>query len=74
LSSGQSKQLTSVHAAHCDPSIFPPIAFAVQKYPFTISHVTQANASTPVGLEPTSQNSFPATGVNQFSLFPQVSF
>jgi hypothetical protein len=42
----------------------------VQKYPFAISHVLQASASTPVGLGPTSQNSLPVTGAKKFSLLP----
>jgi hypothetical protein len=45
---------------------------AVQKYPFWISHVLQAKASTPVGADPTSQNSLPATGAKKFSLLPQT--
>ena len=72
MSSGQSRQLASVHTAHCEPSISPPKALAVQKYPFWISHVLQASTSAPVGVGPTSQNSLPLTGAKKFSLLPQT--
>ena len=62
----------SVHNAHSEPAIFPPNYLAVQKYPFTISHVLQASTSTPAGLGPTSQNSLPLTGVKKFSLLPHT--
>jgi hypothetical protein len=63
----------SVQAKHCEPSMFPPSALAVQKYPFWISHVLQAFVSiTDIGLGPISQNSLPATGVKKFSLLPHT--
>ena len=64
--------MVSVHNAHSEPSISPPKALAVQKYPFWISHVLQASTLTPVGLGPTSQNSLPLTGAKKFSLLPHV--
>jgi len=55
---------------HYEPGIFSPKSLGVQKYPFSISQVLQALASSPVGVDLTSQNSFPATGIKKFSLFP----